>query len=769
MKESPRTIDATDEGFDLNAWIKASEAVSGEIVLDKLIQGLMSTALEHARAERAVLLLPQSDELRVEAEATAEGSTVAVRLGIAEPTSEILAESVLRQAVRTHDIVMLDDASVDGRFASDPYIQRNHARSILCVPLMKQGKQIGVLYLENNSKANAFTAASARLLKLLASQAAISLENARLYDHLQRSEAFLAQGEELARTGTWALDLETGRSRWSPQMFRIFGLDPTIDPPVMPNFLSLVHPDDRKAVRKTLAIAGAEGQPFDYTFRIVQPGGQQIFLRSVGTPVSQDGTVKSYFGTIMDVTEHEEMTREIRQREAELLDVLNYAPQHVAIIGPDGHRVYANRVALDYAGVTLAEFQSSEYEKRIHPEDAERLRAESPFGSATEFEFETRIRGKDGAYRWFLVRFSPLRDSAGQILRWYSVGTEIQNRKIAEERVRNENLALREEVDKASLFEEIVGASPSLNAVLSRVAKVAPTDSTVLITGETGTGKELIARAIHKRSARSAGAFVSVNCAGIPQSLISSELFGHEKGAFTGALQRRMGRFEMAQGGTLFLDEVGDLPPETQIALLRVLQEHEFERVGGERLIRADVRVIAATNRNLKTAIDTGVFRSDLFYRLNVFPIEVPPLRERADDIPMLVEYFIDRYATTAGKKIRNIDRKSMELLRSYQWPGNVRELQNVIERSVIICESETFAVDESWLPLDRMPTVPDTQPLARMVEKQERAAIEQALAESHGRVAGARGAAAKLGMRPSTLESKIRTLKINKHSFKGV
>jgi PAS domain S-box-containing protein len=768
MKESARAIDSVVEDFDLNAWIKASEAVSGEIVLDKLIHSLISTALEYARAERAVLLLPHGDELQVEAEAATQGSTITVRLGVLAPTSQLLAESILRKAVETYDIVMLGDASADQQFASDPYVQHNHARSILCVPLMKQARQIGVLYLENSREPHAFSAVSVRLLKLLASQAAISLENARLYAELQKSQDFLMQGEELARTGTWELDLKTGRSRWSPQMFRIFGLDPTKDPPVMPDFLLLVHEEDRAKVRKTLAIAGAEGKPFDYTFGIVQPGGKQLSIRSVGTPVSESGTVKSYFGTVMDVTEHEEMTREIRLREAELRDIMNYAPQHVGIIEPDGRRTYANRVALDYAGITLAEFQSRLYEKLIHPEDLERLLADAPFGNAAEFEYEIRIRGKDGQFRWFLVRFFPLRDSDGRVLRWYSVGTEIQNRKLEEERVRNENQALREEVDKASLFEEIVGTSPALNAVLSRVAKVAPSDSTVLITGETGTGKELIARAIHKRSARSAGAFVSVNCAGIPQSLITSELFGHEKGAFTGALQRRLGRFEMARGGTLFLDEVGDLPPETQIALLRVLQEHEFERVGGERLIRADVRVIAATNRDLKAAIAAGDFRSDLFYRMNVFPIELPPLRERAEDIPILVGYFVERFAIAAGKKISNIDQKSMELLRSYKWPGNVRELQNVIERSVILCESETFAVDHSWLPRERMQLAPDAQPLVRAVEKEERSAIENALAESQGRVAGPRGAAAKLGMRPSTLESKIRSLKINKHAFKG-
>jgi transcriptional regulator of acetoin/glycerol metabolism len=310
----------------------------------------------------------------------------------------------------------------------------------------------------------------------------------------------------------------------------------------------------------------------------------------------------------------------------------------------------------------------------------------------------------------------------------------------AEESVRNENLALRE---------EIVGASPALHAVLSRVSKVAPTNSTVLIAGETGTGKELIARAIHKRSQRAVRAFVSLNCAAIPQSLITSELFGHEKGAFTGAAQRRLGRFELAEGGTLFLDEVGDLPPETQIALLRVLQE----------------RVIAATNRDLQVAIADGAFRSDLYYRLNVFPIELPPLRERKEDIPLLVNYFVDRYAKRAGKKIKSIQKKALEALQEYSWPGNVRELQNVIERSLIIGETNEFSIDKSWFSNEsqpaRSPAVDQTS--------SERTRIEAALAQSNGKVSGAHGAAAKLDMPPSTLESRIRSLKINKFQFKAV
>jgi len=337
------------------------------------------------------------------------------------------------------------------------------------------------------------------------------------------------------------------------------------------------------------------------------------------------------------------------------------------------------------------------------------------------------------------------------------------------DRLYRENLALRDEVDRASMFEEIVGSSKTLKTVLSRVGKVAPTDSTVLITGETGTGKELIARAVHKRSKRSGRAFVSVNCAALAPGLISSELFGHEKGSFTGAMQRRAGRFELADGGTIFLDEVGDLPTDTQVALLRVLQEREFERVGGAQPIHVDVRVIAATHRDLRAAIADGRFREDLYYRLNVFPIEMPALRERKDDILMLVEYFVQRYAKKAGKTIRTIEKRTLERLQAYDWPGNIRELQNVIERSVILTSGDIFAVDDVWLSKESSPVTARvaTPAASERTPRTEREIIEAALVASRGRVSGPSGAAARLQIPPSTLEHKIRALKIRKSQFK--
>jgi formate hydrogenlyase transcriptional activator len=426
-------------------------------------------------------------------------------------------------------------------------------------------------------------------------------------------------------------------------------------------------------------------------------------------------------------------------------------------------------VALDLTGATLSEVNEKGFLARVfHPDDAERLREERTVGllEGLPFELEMRILMKSGEYRWQLVQYDPLKDQEGRVIRWYVTATDIDDRRRTEERLRNENIVLREEIDRTSMFEEIVGSSKPMRQVVKQVEKVAPSDSTVLILGETGTGKELVARALHRRSRRATRVFVRVNCAAIPQSLIASELFGHEKGAFTGALQRRLGRFEAADGGTIFLDEIGELPMETQISLLRVLQEREFERVGSNYPVKVDVRLIAATNRDLPAAVAKGTFRQDLYYRLNVVPIAVPPLRERAEDIPLLVQYFIGRFAKAAGKNIRNIDKQTLEQLRAYHWAGNIRELQNVVERAVILSEGDTFAVDASWLKLE--PAEPERPPKGLSVlEDQEIEMIEAALAESHGRIAGPSGAAAKLGIPRQTLESKIKRLGIDKYGQK--
>jgi PAS domain S-box-containing protein len=546
-----------------------------------------------------------------------------------------------------------------------------------------------------------------------------------------------------------------------------FGTGTGSEAPSIREYIALVHPEDREFVAQAIETMLAEHRGFDFTKRIVRPDGSIRHVRCVGTPATSGGVFQGFVGTGIDVTEHEELTKALRKSEAELRQTLDLAPQLIGVFGPTRERLYANRPALDYVGVSLDEWRQRSVGSDLHPDDVERLTAyaERSLSNGLPYDLELRVRASDGSHRWFLARYNPVRDDEGQIIRWYVACTDIDDRKRAEERLQQENVALREEVDKASMFEDIVGASPALTAPLSRVSKVAGSDSTVLITGETGTGKELVARAIHRRSRRASRAFVAVNCAAIPHDLIASELFGHEKGAFTGAAQRRLGRFELADGGTIFLDEVSELSPDTQVALLRVLQEREFERVGGRERIKVDVRVIAATNRDLTAAVADGTFRQDLFYRLNVFPLEMPPLRERREDIPVLVEYFIGRYARKAGKTFRRVSKRTLDRLQSYPWPGNVRELQNVIERSVIVSDTDEFTVDESWL--SAAPAVERRLGLSSTVAAHEKAIVEDALRASGGRVFGPSGAAARLGIPRSTLESKIRTLKINKSRFR--
>jgi formate hydrogenlyase transcriptional activator len=594
---------------------------------------------------------------------------------------------------------------------------------------------------------------------------------------LRTSEAYLAEAQRLSHTGSWAWSPDQDIRYWSEECYRVLSFDPQDGLPRFEDFFQRLHPDDQPGFRELIETAIREKAEWQADYRIVHPDGPVRDIHVVAHPVlSTSGHLVEFVGTVIDVTERKRAEEELRRSEMELRQILDLVPQLVSVYGRGGERLYANRIGLDYVGLSLEEWRQTpgnafSFLSFFHPDDrdrAARTYSDNARSGGSAFELELRLRKRDGTYRWFLIRFNPLRDEQGQITRWYSALTDIEDRKQAEERLRSENVALREEIDKASMYEEIVGTSPALKSVLSRISKVAPSDSTVLITGETGTGKELVARAIHRRSDRASRAFVSVNCAAIPRDLIASELFGHEKGAFTGATQQRLGRFELANGGTIFLDEVGELPVETQIALLRVLQEHEFERVGGSRRIRANVRVIAATNRDLHTAISVGSFRSDLFYRLHVFPIDIPSLRERREDIPLLVEYFIDRYARKAGKNIRGVNKKTLELLQSYPWPGNIRELQNVIERSTILCETETFSIDESWLPKQPSLTEPKNQmELPGRLLAQEKEMIEAALKESSGRIFGPKGAAAKLGIPRSTLESKIQSLKIDKNRFR--
>jgi formate hydrogenlyase transcriptional activator len=532
----------------------------------------------------------------------------------------------------------------------------------------------------------------------------------------------------------------------------------------------VAHPDDLKRLRAERQERLLSGAPFELEFRVSYKSGQYRWVLMQYNPLKDEsGQTIRWYSTATDIDDRKRAEEMLRQSEAELRTITDTIRQPIAVLAPDGTKLYANRASLDISGLTLDEvIKEGSLARLCHPDDINRVGDERRIGllEGVPFDLEMRLLPKRGQYRWYLVQYNPLKDESGQIIRWYTTATDIDDQKKTEERLRNENLVLREEIDRSSMFEEIVGSCKPMREVLKQVEKVAPSDSTVLILGETGTGKELIAHALHRRSKRANGAFIRVNCAAIPESLIASELFGHEKGAFTGALQRRVGRFEAADGGTLFLDEIGDLPMETQIALLRVLQEREFERVGSNHPISVDVRVIAATNRDLPAAVAAGTFRQDLFYRLNVFPIAVPPLRQRAEDIPLLVEYFVGRYGKGTGKNIRHIGKHTLEQLQGYSWPGNIRELQNVVERAVILGDGDTFLVDESWLKAEPGDSSP-RQGLSALADR-EVEMIEAALAESRGRISGPSGAAATLGIPRQTLESKIRRLGIDKYRQKS-
>jgi len=549
---------------------------------------------------------------------------------------------------------------------------------------------------------------------------------------------------------------------------------------------SAVHPDDIQKLETWWQHLSQSQEAATTEKRLRRFDGAYRWFQIAAAPVhDEQSNLIRWCGINTDIDDLKQTEEGLRASERSWRQIVDCIPGFVTTATGAGEVEFFNQQSLNYFGRTLEELKSWMTIDVIHPSDLPQVIAgfRHSIETGQPWDIVQRLRRADGVYRWFQSHIVPQRDAEGRIIRWFSSMADIDDRKRAENELQKafdeikklkdqlleENIALRQEIDQASLFEEIVGSSKALRNTLAQVARVAPTDSTVLITGETGTGKELVARAIHKRSHRSARAFLGVNCAGIPRDLIASELFGHEKGAFTGATQQRLGRFELAEGGTLFLDEVGELPAETQIALLRVLQEHEFERVGGTKSIQTDVRLIAATNRDLQAAIAGGTFRRDLYYRLNVFPIDVPSLRERREDIPVLVEYFIHRYARKAGKSIRGMNAKSLDLLQSYAWPGNIRELQNVIERSVIVCDTENFSIDESWLSWQPLASEPKSRTeLTRKLASQEKEMIEAALRESGGRVSGPSGAAAKLGIPGSTLDSKIRSLKINKNRFKA-
>ncbi len=620
-------------------------------------------------------------------------------------------------------------------------------------------------------------------------------ERKRAEEELRRSESYLSEAQRLTHTSSWVWRVAGGDAlHLSDEWYRIYGFDPEKAMPGWEERRKRIHPEDQAKWQSAIERAIREKSEYDVEFRILLADGTLKHVHTVGHPIlDASGELVQFMGTSTDITERKLAEENLRRSEGYLAEA-----QRLSRSGSWAWDVRTGTIFWSRENFRIYEYDPEKITptwahilERVHPEDRpdveQRAKMESTQKGRGDSEGDYRIVLPDGRIKHLHSIAHPVVNELGEITELFgttldvteqyearaALETAFEQIKVLKDQLYKENIALREEIDKVSMFEEIVGSSEPLRRVLIQVAKVAATDSTVLILGETGTGKEMIARAIHRRSKRASRAFIRVNCAAIPPTLIASELFGHEKGAFTGASQRRLGRFELADGGTLFLDEIGELPAETQSALLRVLQEREFERVGGTQSVTVDARVLSATNRDLRAAVDAGIFRQDLFYRLNVFPIQMPSLRERADDIPMLVEYLIERYAKKAGKRIRNLDKRTLALFQEYTWPGNIRELQNVVERAVILCDSETFSVDETWFKreapreLSRLSVA--FKGLGRLDESKEREMIEAALAETGGRISGPSGAAALLGVPRQTLESKIANLGINKHRFKSV
>jgi formate hydrogenlyase transcriptional activator len=609
-------------------------------------------------------------------------------------------------------------------------------------------------------------------------------EQEHLTQSLRRSQHYLAEGQRLSRTGSFSWRVETDEIIWSEQLYRIFEIDEHL-PVTLERIGSRVHPEDLPLLQDMLEKARSAANDFEYQHRLLMPDQSVKHIHLFAHATRDQFNRLEYVGAAQDVTDLHTITDAIANP--------------VVVLTPDGTTLYANRVALNQLGLTPTRVTNEGFfAQACHPDDIGQACGDRRAGLAqgAPFELETRLL-RNGEYRWQLIQYNPLRDESGKILRWYATTTDIDDRKKMEERLRTENVRLdrergylEEQIRSEMGFEQIIGNSSALKQVLELVETVAPSDSTVLLLGETGTGKELIARALHERSRRKAKTFVKLNCAAIPTGLLESELFGHEKGAFTGAIIQKVGRMELADQGTLFLDEVGDIPIDIQPKLLRALQEKEFERLGSTHTRRVNVRLVAATNRNLERMVANREFRSDLFYRLNVFPIRIPPLRDRKDDIPLLVAYFVQKFAKQMQKRIDSIPVATMKALTAWDWPGNIRELENFIERAVILTRGESLAA-----PLAELRNVTSGEPgqkpvpgeeddIARIVKqtiaelknksqeddraKKQHDEIVRVLTECKGRVGGHDGAAARMGLSRTTLISRMKKLGINPYDYAG-
>jgi len=586
---------------------------------------------------------------------------------------------------------------------------------------------------------------------------------------LKQENKLLTQAQGIAQLGIWQYDIKQDKVTWSEEVYKIYSMDRSLPPPKMEEIIHYASDEERQLVENKIYKAIITGKAYSIDCTINTLDGPIKYVHATGQPFyNEEKELTHLVGTILDISDRKEADKSLRFSDFTIESISD----GIFWIDKGAKFIRANKAASRNLGYTIEELRGMSA-KDINPGFS--TKKSQKFWSKTKedgvFIFRTEHTRKDGTsfpveitnnifeFDGEEFRCSIVRDITEQLKKEQRLEKALEEIELLKNQLEEENIYLQEEIKLANNFDEIISTSKSYKAVLRQVEQVAGTDSTVLITGESGTGKELLARAVHNLSQRRERPLVKVNCANLPANIIESELFGHERGAFTGAHARKIGRFELANKGTIFLDEIGELPFELQAKLLRVLQEGEFERLGNPKTFRLDVRVIAATNRNLEQAVNKGEFRADLFYRLNVFPIVSLPLRERKEDIPHLVQHFVKKYSAKAGKNITTVSQKLLQELEGYQWPGNIRELENIVERAVIISSGSKLEIG-NWFAKS---TIKVKHKKFQTLEELEKKYMLEVLAHTKGKVSGEQGAAVILGLNPKTLDSRLRKLGIHR------
>ncbi len=580
-------------------------------------------------------------------------------------------------------------------------------------------------------------------------------------EHLKQQNEMLNKAQALSGLGIWQYDIPSDKVSWTDEVYSIYELDPKKDTPTIQDVFNFSSPEEKEKIERIINSAIKNSESYDVDCSIVTKNGNRKYVNAKGRPYFEDGQLVFLFGIIKDITDRKEDEQRLRFSDFTTESISD----GIYWIDNDAKFFRVNNGAREQLGYTKEELQglsgkdinpgftkakSQEYWQKTREQGVYRFETEHCKKNGVMFpvEITNNIFEFDGKE----FRVSIVRDITERKQKEKQILDALEEVKRLKDQLKEENIYLQEEIKLQYNFDRIITSSNKYRKILKQVEQVASSDATVLITGESGTGKELLARAIHNLSKRSDRPMVKINCATLPENLIESELFGHEKGAFTGAIAQKIGRFELANEATIFLDEIGELPFDLQAKLLRVLQEGEFERLGGSKVLKTNTRVVAATNRNLQEEVMNGRFREDLFYRLNVFPIESIPLRKRREDIPLLVQHFMKLHAQKSGKEITNISKNVMEALIQYNWPGNIRELENLIERAVIITTGNVLK-SGSWLPQKN--ATGNTQ--IYTLEEIEKRHIKETLKMTNGKISGKNGAAALLGINSNTLYSRLK------------